>query len=99
MPLIESVRNFVLGEPACPSLLSFIGALPQAAGSSADSGQATPLTRCPHADTEGPLAIGDPGHGDGAFMEPSGATGGDRWQMGRRRKRLQQADPQPVATT
>src|SRR4029079_956909 len=28
----------------------------------------------------------------------AGATGGNRWQMGRPRKPLKQADPQPVAT-
>src|SRR3989442_11440448 len=38
----------------------------------------------------------------GEWMEhlwsPAGATGGTRWQMGRARKPLKQADPQPVAT-
>jgi hypothetical protein len=45
-----------------------------------------------------PLPIGDPGAEDGAFMEPSGRN---RWQPvanGRARKRLKQADRQPVAT-
>src|SRR5438046_10756891 len=32
------------------------------------------------------------------LWSPAGATGGNRWQMGRPRKRLKQADPQPVAT-
>jgi hypothetical protein len=45
-----------------------------------------------------PLPIGDPQRRDGAFMEPSGRNGGNRWQMERPRKPLKQADPQPVAT-
>src|SRR5438067_7926332 len=32
------------------------------------------------------------------LLSPAGATGGNRWQMGRARKPLKQADPQPVAT-
>jgi hypothetical protein len=32
------------------------------------------------------------------LWSPAGATGGNRWQMGRARKPLKQADPQPVAT-
>src|SRR5437868_1456920 len=32
------------------------------------------------------------------LWSPAGATGGNRWQMGRPRKPLKQADPQPVAT-
>jgi hypothetical protein len=32
------------------------------------------------------------------LWSPAGATGGNRWQMGEPRKRLKQADPQPVAT-
>ena len=35
---------------------------------------------------------------DGAFMEPSGRNRGNRWQMGRARKPLKQADPQHPAT-
>src|SRR5205814_7579772 len=32
------------------------------------------------------------------LWSPAGATGGNRWQMGRAQKPLKQADPQPVAT-
>jgi hypothetical protein len=32
------------------------------------------------------------------LWSPAGATGDNRWQMGRARKPLKQADPQPVAT-
>ena len=32
------------------------------------------------------------------LWSPAGATGGNRWQMGRARKPLKQADSQPVAT-
>jgi hypothetical protein len=32
------------------------------------------------------------------LWSPAGATGGNQWQMGRARKPLKQADPQPVAT-
>ena len=32
------------------------------------------------------------------LWSPAGATGGNRWRMGRPRKPLKQADPQPVAT-
>ncbi len=46
-------------------------------------------------DARSPLAIGGCRRMDGAFMEPSGRN---RWQIGRARKPLKQADPQPVAT-
>src|SRR5712692_6958722 len=32
------------------------------------------------------------------LWSPAGATGGNRWQMGRARKPLRRADPQPMAT-
>jgi len=32
------------------------------------------------------------------LWSPAGATGGNRWQMGHPRKRLKQADRQPMAT-
>src|SRR5712691_848763 len=39
-----------------------------------------------------------PANGMEHLWSPAGATGGNRWQMGRDRKPLKQADPQPVAT-
>jgi hypothetical protein len=32
------------------------------------------------------------------LWSPAGATGGNPWQLGKRSKPLEQADPQPVAT-
>src|SRR5438094_9931308 len=45
-----------------------------------------------------PLAIGDPRRRDGAFVEPSGRNGWQRWQMEHPRKPLKQAERQRVAT-
>src|ERR1700731_1271335 len=45
-----------------------------------------------------PLPISDLSEGMEHLWSPAGATGGNRWQMGRPRKPLKQADPQPVAT-
>jgi hypothetical protein len=39
-----------------------------------------------------------PAEGMEHLWSPAGATSGNRWQMGRPRKPLKQADPQPVAT-
>ena len=50
----------------------------------------------PWRDAQIPLAILDPG--DGMEQSPAGATSGNQWQMRHPRKRLKQADPQPVAT-
>jgi hypothetical protein len=45
-----------------------------------------------------PLPISDAGERMEHLWSPAGATGGNRWQKGRPRKALKQADPQPVAT-
>jgi hypothetical protein len=47
---------------------------------------------------EWPLPISVRSTGMERLWSPAGATGGNRWQIERPRKRLKYADPQPVAT-